>query len=67
MSGHEIDAGVWAAPAAGIKVTGTGDAVREFSDLASVAFPVRTNGIAIPIIPFGPSDRKFPNLVAAFA
>src|ERR1700739_3601388 len=67
MGSDKIDAGIRLAPAARVKIAGSGKAVGEFADQAAITLPVRANGIAIFIIPFGPAGREFADLITAFA
>src|SRR6266566_5591732 len=67
MRGHKIDAGVRLAAAARVQVARASDAVREFADQAAVALPIRANNVTILVIPFRPANRKFADLISAFA
>ena len=66
VGGHEINAGIRTSTATRVEIAGAGDAIGEFSDLTAVTFPVGADGIAIAVVPLGPSDRKLAHLISAF-
>ena len=67
MRGDKIYTGVRAPPTTGIKVAGTGDPICEFPYLPAVPLPVRSNHIAITIVPLRPSHGKFSDLIPALS
>ena len=67
MAGDEVHAGVGAAAALLVEVAGAGEAEGQLGHLAPVPLPVAPDGIAILAVPFRPSRREVPDLIAPLA
>ena len=65
MRRNEVDAGAGAASVATVEIAGPRQAPREVANQPAVTFPVRTHGVAVLVVPFGPADGKIADLVAA--
>ena len=65
VGGHEVDAGVGAAPAAPVEVAAAGEAVAEGPRLPRVPPPEAPDGVAILAVPLRPEDREVSDLIPA--
>ena len=67
MGGHKIDAGVRLAAAARVQIARASYPIREFADQTAVPLPIRANNVTILVVPLCPANRKFADLISAFA
>src|SRR4051812_4493185 len=65
MRGNEIDRSKRFTPTPVEQIGGGRDAGGEFRENAFIALPIRPHRIAITVVPFCPTRRKMPDLIAA--
>ncbi len=67
MSGYKIYAGIGTASAVGVKIAGSGEAVRQVADRPGIALPIRADSIAVTIVPLRPAHGKISYLISTLA